>query len=467
MAREFLPVILSGGAGTRLWPLSRSTHPKPFLRAHGDLSLLQQTFLRAARLDDAARILTVTNREHLFTTRDHYLELRERGDTAKVTRAMKTEFLLEPFARNTAAALALAALHGGDAMLLALPADHLIADQTAFAGAVTRARKLAASGRIVVFGIPARAPECGYGYIEARGEEVTRFIEKPQLQQAREYAAAGYLWNSGMFCAAAETLRSEMQTHCPDILQAAQQCIDAAEAPQDCIEIRDEHFQNMRAESFDRAVMEKTRNAAVVACDPGWNDIGSWSALCETMPADARGNRSEGDVTAIDCGGCIIKTENRVIGALGLQDLLVIDTPDALLVAAKDREQQVSKIYESLKQRNIEAHACHLSVERQWGSFRVLDSGENFKVKRLEVRPGKRLSLQSHEHRNEHWTVVVGEASVVNGDAQLTLRANQSTYIPRRTKHRLANETNAPLAVIEVQTGAYLGEDDIVRYQVD
>jgi len=467
-ARGLTPVILSGGAGTRLWPLSRAAYPKPFIRPSGGLSLLQQAFLRGARQDGVERVLTVANRAHLFTTREHYLELGERGDAPP---GIATGFILEPFARNTAAALALASLRiaaaGADSLLLALPADHLITDDAAFTAAVARARELAAGGRIVVFGIPARAPESGYGYIEPRGEEVARFIEKPPPAQAREHVRAGCLWNSGMFCAAAGALLAEMEAHCPDILQVARECIARAEAAEDCIEIDAQAFEAMRAESFDRAVMEKTKRAAVVACDFGWSDIGSWSALSQLLPPDARGNRLEGDITAHECSDCIIKTEDRVIGALGLSNLLVIDTADALLVADKSKEQEVSLIYNALKQRRAEAHEYHRSVERQWGSYSVLDAGAGFKVKRLEVRPGKRLSLQSHEHRNEHWTVVAGEATVTNGDKTSTLRANQSAYIARRRKHRLANQTAQPLVVIEVQTGEYLGEDDIVRYQTD
>ncbi|MDA8014888.1 MAG: mannose-1-phosphate guanylyltransferase/mannose-6-phosphate isomerase [Gammaproteobacteria bacterium] len=469
MSGKLTPVILSGGAGTRLWPLSRGAHPKPFIRPQGGLSLLQQAFLRGARLGGVARVLTVANRAHLFTTRDHYRELAERGD---MPRGVSAKFILEPFGRNTAAALALAAARieaaeGADAILLALPADHLIADETAFASAVARAREWAADGRIVVFGVPARAPESGYGYIEARGEEVARFIEKPPPEKAREHVRAGCLWNAGMFCAAAGALLAEMETHCPDIPRAARQCLKSAKVSDDCVEIGEKAFAAMRAESFDRAVMEKTAAAAVVACDPGWSDIGSWSALSESLPPDPRGNRTEGDITALECGDCIIKTENRVIGALGLRNLLVIDTADALLVADKSREQEVSQIYDALKKRRAEAHEYHAGVERQWGSYTVLDSGPGFKVKRLEVRPGKRLSLQSHKHRNEHWTVVAGEATVTNGDETVTLRANQSAYIARTHKHRLANLTKKPLVVIEVQTGGYLGEDDIVRYQTD
>ncbi|MGR3914810.1 MAG: mannose-1-phosphate guanylyltransferase/mannose-6-phosphate isomerase [Gammaproteobacteria bacterium] len=464
-ARTLVPVILSGGAGTRLWPLSRGAHPKPFIRPHGDFSLLQQAFLRGARLDGVERVLTVANHAHLFTTRDHYLELGERGDApAGVT----ADFILEPFARNTAAALALASLRihaaDADALLLALPADHLITDEAAFTAAVARARELAAGGRIVVFGIPARAPISGYGYIEARGCDVARFIEKPPRAQAREYVRAGCLWNSGMFCAAAGALLAEMEAHCPDILRVARECIARAAAEADCIEINAHTFEAMRAESFDRAVMEKTKRAAVVACDIGWSDIGSWSALSQSLPPDPRGNRIEGDVTAHECSDCIIKTDNRVIGALGLSNLLIIDTADALLVADKNREQDVSQIYNALKQRRSEAHEYHRNVERQWGSYSVLDAGAGFKVKRLEVRPGKRLSLQSHEHRNEHWTVVAGEATVTCGDKTSTLRPNESAYIARRQQHRLANQTAQPLVVIEVQTGEYLGEDDIVRY---
>ncbi len=473
-----IPTIISGGAGARLWPLSRRLHPKSFLRPHGGHSLLQHAFLRAAKLPGVDTVLTITGRELLHTTRDHYWGIRaEHAD-------LSTHFILEPFARNTAAAAALAAVwcaqrHGEDAVLLIMPADHMMTDAAAFAAAVATAELRAQDGKIVMFGIAPRAAESGYGYIEHRAGEVLRFIEKPPTHKAREYLdAGGFLWNSGMFCATAGVLLAEMATHCADILATARQCLAADQltgesatestksaTASDCTDISAESFAAMRAISLDHALMEHTAAAAVVACDPGWSDIGSWRALTADAPADADGNRITGEVIAHDSENCTIQSDNRVIGAVGLRNLLIIDTPDALLVADRARDQEVKHIYAALKARQSEAGESHRRVERQWGAYTVLDAGAGFKVKRLEVRPGGQLSLQSHLHRSEHWTVVLGVAQVTRGEVVSALQPNQSTYIAPQQKHRLENPAATPLVVIEVQMGDYLGEDDIVRYQ--
>lgn len=466
------PIVLSGGVGARLWPLSRSTHPKPFIRLEDGKSLLQHAFLRAARLPDVNAVMTVTNRVLLLKTQHHYRQLA--AEYADQLSAIASHFILEPFARNTAPAIALASLcnaeaHGEDAVLLILAADHLIANQAAFTEAVGTACELARDGKIVTFGVQPQAPESAYGYIEYDGNQVVRFIEKPSQEMAREYLASGtFLWNAGMFCCSAGVMLAEMEKHCPDILNSARHCLQQAQKSEseDNIQIKiDRHsFADMRPQSIDYALLEHTDKAAVVACDIGWSDIGSWAALGEQIPADRDGNRIDGDVVVHDSKNCTIKSKNRVVGVVGLENMLIVDSEDALLVADKDKHQQVKQIYDTLKQQHHEAHEYHQTVERQWGTYTVLDAGVGYKVKRIEVFPGRRLSLQSHQHRSEHWTIIEGVAEITNGDEQFTLHPNQSTYIECRHKHRLGNPGELPLIIIEVQVGSYLGEDDIVRY---
>jgi mannose-1-phosphate guanylyltransferase len=462
---HLVPVILCGGAGSRLWPVSRELHPKPFIRLSDGQSLLQKAFLRGARLPGVAEVLTVTNRELFFKTRDEY---REAAPDVRAT------FLLEPFGRGTAAAVACAALrvaerHGRDALLLILPADHLIERTEAFASAVARACELARQGRLVTFGITPTSPETGYGYIEADGNDVVRFVEKPSLEKAREFVSSGrFLWNSGMFCFAAGTLVDEMRRHSPAIVEAAQRCLDAA-APAtgrdlDQAELPEAFFAAVPEDSIDYAVMEKSDKVAVVPCDIGWSDIGSWNAIGALTLADAQGNRIEGDSVLHDVHDTYIRSEHRVVGAVGVSNLVIVDTPDALLVADAARAQDVKQVYSRLKERGHDAHKLHRTVHRPWGTYTVLEEGPGFKIKRIEVKPGASLSLQMHHQRSEHWIVVGGIASVVNGDRELTVNVNESTFIPAGNKHRLANATAAPLVIIEVQSGGYLGEDDIVRF---
>ncbi len=464
---KLIPVILCGGAGSRLWPVSRELHPKPFIKLADGQSLLQKAFMRGAGLPNVAEVITVTNRELLFLTQDHY----------RVVNAgrLACSFLLEPFGRNTAPAVAAAAIraaaaHGDDAILLVLAADHLIADQAAFAEAVARATELAAAGKIVTFGIRPDSPETGYGYIEAKGNEVIRFVEKPDLARAKEYVASGnFLWNSGMFCFSAGNMIREMARVCPDILGALQLCMQKSipvEGPGLFqLELDADTFVTAPDISIDYAVMEKTTQAAVVPCEIGWSDIGSWNALGDLTHADQNGNRIEGKAVLHDSHNCYIRCDERIVGAVGVNDLLIIDTPDAILVAHRDRAQDVKQIYAKLKTEGHEAHKIHRTVHRPWGTYSILEEGDGFKIKRIEVKPGASLSLQMHHHRSEHWIVVSGAATVVNGENELFLRSNESTYIPAGHKHRLVNPGLIDLVMIEVQSGAYLGEDDIVRFQ--
>jgi len=461
-----VPTILCGGAGSRLWPVSRALHPKPFMRLADGQSLLEKAFLRGARQEGAAGVLTVTNRELVFQTRDEFREVNEAG--------LPTTLLLEPFGRGTAAAVAAAALHvrrahGGEAVMLVLPADHLITDARAFAQAVRSAAQLAIAGRLVTFGIRPSAPETGYGYIEADGSDVVRFVEKPSAAVAREYVASGrFLWNSGMFCHTADTMLEEMRALCPEILAGVERCLERSMPVQrdavDEIELDAESFARVPETSIDYAVMEKSRRVSVVACDIGWSDIGAWPAVGDLVEADADGNRVEGAAVLHGVTRCYIRGSERVVGAVGVDNLVIVDTPDALLVAHRDRAQEVRSIYDKLRSQGHEAHRLHRTVHRPWGTYTVVEEGPGFKIKRIEVKPGASLSLQMHRHRSEHWVVVSGTASVVNGERDLTIEANQSTFIPAGNRHRLENATAVPLVIIEVQSGPYLGEDDIVRF---
>jgi len=461
-----IPVILSGGAGSRLWPVSREMHPKPFIRLSDGQSLLQKAFLRGAQLPDVSEILTVTNRELFFKTEDEYREVN--------VRRLATSFLLEPFGRNTAAAVAAAALHvaakQADAILLVLPADHLIADQSAFTNAVEEARRLAEQGKLVTFGIQPVAPETGYGYIEADGHRVLRFVEKPDAATAAAYLKTGrFYWNSGMFCFKATTMLEEMRQHCAGILDAVQTCLTQSRCAEgkdftQC-ELAPELFEKVPENSIDYAVMEKSDRVAVVPCDIGWSDIGSWSALGELSTAGANGNRVEGEALLHDVENCFIRSDERLVGAVGVRDLIIVDTPDALLVADKARAQDVKHLYSQLKASGHEAHKLHRTVHRPWGDYTVLEEGERFKIKRIVVKPGASLSLQMHHHRSEHWIVVNGMARVTNGERVFLLNTNESTFIPAGHVHRLENPGVIDLVLIEVQSGDYLGEDDIVRIE--
>ncbi|RCS23333.1 mannose-1-phosphate guanylyltransferase/mannose-6-phosphate isomerase [Phyllobacterium salinisoli] len=464
---KIIPAIMSGGAGARLWPVSRETHPKPFIRLADGKSLLQHAFLRAAALPDVEQVLTITNRELFFKTEDEYREL----DIPR----LECTYLLEPMGRDTAAATAIAALHvqqvyGDDAIITLFPADHMIRDIEAFRAAAVKAITLAQAGRLVTFGIMPEYPETGYGYIEAAGEDVVRFVEKPDLARAREYIASGrFYWNSGMFCFSAGTMTKLMEEHCPDILDQSRKSLLAAEqspvASGTQIELDAENFAQVPKKSIDYAVLEKAANIAVVGCNIGWSDIGSWNALADLTSPDAHGNRINGDTVLHEAENCYVQSSDRLIGAVGVKDLIIVDSADAVLVAHKDQAQNVKQLFSQLKDSGHEAHSLHRTVHRPWGTYTVLEEGERFKIKRIEVKPGASLSLQMHHHRSEHWVVVSGTAKVVNGDRELILTTNESTYIPCGNKHRLENPGIMRLVMIEVQSGDYLGEDDIVRFE--
>lgn len=464
---SLVPIILCGGAGSRLWPVSRELHPKPFIRLSDGQSLLQKAFLRAAALPGVAEILTVTNRELFFKTEDEFRAVNEQH--------CATSYILEPLGRNTAAAVAAASLrvaqtHGDDTVMLVLAADHLIADQDAFRDAVQQAEALAREGRIVTFGIHPESPETGYGYIEADGNTVLRFVEKPSLEKAREYLASQrFLWNSGMFCFTAGAMLRELKEHAPDIVEATEASLAKSRVATakgwTQVELEPESFAAVREDSIDYAVMEKCTRAAVVPCSIGWSDIGSWAALSELSKADDKGNRVEGEALLHDVSDCYLVSRDRLIGAVGVEGLIVIDTPDALLIANRERAQDVKHVFAKLKAQGHEAHRLHRTVHRPWGTYTVLEEGPRFKIKRIEVKPGASLSLQMHHHRSEHWIVVSGMAKVVNGDKEFFVAINESTYIPAGHKHRLENPGVVDLVMIEVQSGEYLGEDDIVRFE--
>ncbi len=466
-----IPMILSGGAGTRLWPVSRESHPKPFMRLNDGQSLLGRTYRRALACEAVGEVVTITNRDYFFQTRDVWGEAS--GDARCAAR-----YLLEPMGRNTAPAILLGALdvqarHGEDAVLLVLPADHLIRDGAAFTADVARATALAADGHLVTFGIRPTRPETGFGYIHAGeplggslGSRVLGFVEKPDLARARQLLEGGdHFWNSGMFCFTAGALVKAFSDLAPDLLALGRACLEATPAAeQTFIEFESASFAALENISIDYAIMEKAANVAVVPAAFDWSDIGSWTALADLTEPDGDGNRAQGDAILVDSHGCYVQSEDRTVATVGVQDLVVIDTADALLVAHRDRVQEVKEVVARLKASGHEAYKLHRTVFRPWGSYTVLENGSRYKIKRIEVKPGESLSLQMHHHRSEHWIVVSGMARVVNGENEFFVRPNESTYIPAGHKHRLENPGVVNLVMIEVQSGEYLGEDDIVRF---
>ena len=471
-----VPVILSGGAGSRLWPVSRALYPKPFLRLPDGRSLLCAAFERAGALQGTPGILLVTNRDYAFQCQDEFVTSRA---------GCPLHSILEPVGRNTAPAIAMAAWFarerwGEDTVLLAIAADHLIVPQDAFQADVDAAVALARDGWIATFGVRPAYPEIGYGYIEidrARpvggGFATRKFKEKPAPDVAATYILDGaHYWNSGIFCMRADLYLEELEIHQPALAAAA--AIAWAEACErkvrldpasQTIELALESFAALDDISVDYAVIERSRRVAMVPASFEWSDIGSWRAVSELTPPDTDGNRIVGRALALDTRNTFIQSGHRLTAAVGVEDLLIVDTEDALLVAHASRAQDVKRITDRLRAEGHEAQKLHRTVHRPWGSFTVLEEGAHHKIKRLSVKPGACISLQMHQHRSEHWVVVEGEARVTKEDEQITLGRDQSTDIPAGTKHRLENAGSAPLVVIEVQTGRYLGEDDIQRFE--
>ncbi|MDE2309154.1 MAG: mannose-1-phosphate guanylyltransferase/mannose-6-phosphate isomerase [Xanthomonadaceae bacterium] len=461
-----IPLVLSGGSGTRLWPVSRKNLPKQFLALAGNGTLFQQTIARTRQLPEVAAPIVVASEDHRFLAADQLLEAGVEGAT----------IVLEPLARNTAPAIALGALQAlqrdADALLLVLPADHLIGDTASFTAAVRQAVPLAQQGWLVTFGIRPDRAETGFGYIrraealDDAGYRVEQFVEKPDLATAEAYLAdGGYDWNSGMFLFKASRYLEELAALAPAMLAAVREAHAKASADLDFVRIDRDAFAQVPDGSIDYAVMEKTRRAAVVPVSCAWSDIGSWSALWLTGGKDADGNLREGDTLAIDSSNSLLRSHDRhLLAALGIDDLIVVTTPDATLVAHRDRAQDVKKVVDRLKAAGRTEHSLHRVVHRPWGSYDSLEAGGRFQVKRIAVKPGASLSLQKHHHRAEHWIVVSGTAEVTCDDKVFLLGENQSTYIPLGSVHRLRNPGKLPLELIEVQSGSYLGEDDIVRF---
>lgn len=459
---QVIPVILSGGSGSRLWPKSRKAYPKQLHKLYGDFTMLQHTYNRVKHLSAP---IVVCNDAQRFMVADQLSEVC----------TQKPEIILEPVGRNTAPAIAIAALKAlkvnEEAIIVVLPADHKITDDAAFKKALDLAVEKASEGKLVAFGIVPTHPETGYGYINAVSEnevgaEIRKFVEKPNKETAEEYLASGeFFWNSGMFVFGAKTFIEELQKFEPEIITACSEALSLAEADLDFIRLDEKAFSNNKDISVDYAVMERTAQAWCVPLDCGWSDLGSWQSLWESSGKDEQGNVAKGDVFTLNCENSLFHSERKLIAAIGITDLAVIDTDDALLLVNLNQTQDVKKVVDWLKESNRGEFNFHREVHRPWGCYDSIDSGDRFQVKRIEVKPGASLSLQMHHHRAEHWIVVTGTALVQRGEEEIILSENQSIYIPLGEKHRLTNPGKLPLQLIEVQSGSYLGEDDIVRFE--
>ncbi|MFA6920201.1 MAG: mannose-1-phosphate guanylyltransferase/mannose-6-phosphate isomerase [Gallionella sp.] len=483
-------VILAGGSGSRLWPLSRQHLPKQFLTLDGDASLLQTTINRLAPLIQSKNVLIVTQESHAKGEAYHAL--------------MPYQSLFEPVGRNTAPAIALAAARlmqdGSDPIMVVLPADHVIKDEIQFLAHLNFAIEAAKQGKLVTFGIQPTRPDTGFGYIKTRAEktglgaetktglsekaasgstrssdlepqsciyDVEHFTEKPDLITAERFLADGnYYWNSGMFVWRASVIMAEIEQYLPDVFKVVQGIIAGSLATGAFQQAVEEHFAAMPSISIDYGVLEKSSRVSLIPCDVGWNDVGSWQAVHEISRKDADNNALQGNVIAIDCKNSLIRAEKRLVAAIGIEDLCIVETADAILISRNDQTQRVREVVDVLQENGASEHVYHARVNRPWGSYTVLEEDpEGFKLKRIEVAPGARLSLQSHAHRSEHWVVVSGTATVTHGEEVITVQKNQSTYIPIGTKHRLENRGNEPLHIVEIQVGEYLGEDDIQRFE--
>lgn len=456
-------VILAGGSGSRLWPLSRQNLPKQFLSLEGNASLLQTTINRLSPTVDAASILIVTQETHAKGEAYHAL--------------LPYQSLFEPIGRNTAPAIALAAAwltrDGADPVMVVLPADHIIKDEVRFREHLDAAIEAAQGGKLLTFGIQPTRPDTGFGYIKAQPGsdelvyDVERFTEKPDLATAEGFLDSGdYFWNSGMFVWRASVILAEIQRYLPAVYKVVEEILAESRAGMPFQQSVEKHFPSMPAISIDYGVLERSDRVSLIPCDIGWNDVGSWQAVHEIADKDENGNALQGNVIAVDCKNSLIRAEKRLVAAIGVEDLCVVETADAVLISKSDQTQRVREVVDQLQEKGATEHIYHVKVNRPWGSYTVLEEDpEGFKLKRIEVAPGARLSLQSHRQRSEHWVVVSGIATVTNGDEVFTVHKNQSTYIPIGAKHRLENCGSEPLHIVEIQVGDYLGEDDIQRYE--
>ena len=463
---KVIPVILSGGSGTRLWPLSRKDHPKQYLSLTGNHTMLQETILRLKGLDNLASPIIICNKDHRFIVAEQCKQINITNPT----------IILEPVGRNTAPAIAAAAfqslMQSDKSILLILSTDHVIQDVEKFQKSIRLAIKQAKDGKLVTFGVVPKYAHTGYGYIKLSGEtsrgvfNVEKFVEKPDLQTAQSFIEKGnFLWNCGMFMFQAKTLIDELKIHSPEIVKSVKESLDNATKDLDFIRLEAKSFTSSPSDSIDNALMEKSDNVVVVPLDLNWSDIGSWSALHEIGVSDIDGNVIHGDVFTAETSNTYINANHHLVATIGIKNLVIVDTPNATLIASKDKTEEVNKILDQLEEKNRDEQYSHRKVYRPWGWYDSIESGENFQVKRLHINPKSKLSLQSHQQRAVHWVVVRGTAYVINGEEILILNKGESTYITLGVKHSLENKTTKPLEIIEVQSGSYLGEDDITRYE--